>query len=84
MIIITDDDEELRRRQHLNLVEKFVLRVGMRGLRPYLESVSRARNSRNLYGPFSGVIIPSVSHETRGFKSSNFTVILLLVILKIS
>ena len=79
MIIITDDDEELRRRQHLNLV---VLRVGMRGLRPYLESVSR--NSRNLYGPFSGVIIPSVSHETRGFKSSNFTVILLLVILKIS
>ena len=35
-----------------------------------------------LYGPFSGVTIPSVSQEWRGLKSSNFTVILLVVTLK--
>ena len=29
-----------------------------------------------LYGPFSGVTIPFVSQERRGFKSSNFTAIL--------
>ena len=34
-----------------------------------------------LYGPFSGVTIPSLSQERRGFKSSNFTVILLFVTL---
>ena len=35
-----------------------------------------------LYGPFSGVTIPFVSHERRGFKSSNFTDMFLLVGLK--
>ena len=35
-----------------------------------------------LYGPFSGVTIPFVSQERRGFKSSNFTVIFLFVTLK--
>ena len=32
---------------------------------------------------FSGVTIPSVSHERRGFMSTNFTVSLLFVTLKI-
>ena len=35
-----------------------------------------------LYGPFSGVTIPFVSQERRGFKSSNFTVTFLFVTLK--
>ena len=35
-----------------------------------------------LYGPFSGVTIPSVSRERRWFKSSNFTDSLLFVTLK--
>ena len=35
-----------------------------------------------LYGPFSGVTIPFVSQERRGFRSSNFTVIFLFVTLK--
>ena len=35
-----------------------------------------------LYGPFSGVTIPFVSQERRGFNSSNFTVIFLFVTLK--
>ena len=35
-----------------------------------------------LYRPFSGVTISFVSQERRGFKSSNFTVILLFVTLK--
>ena len=35
-----------------------------------------------IYGPFSGVAIPFVSQERRGFKSSNFTVIFLFVTLK--
>ena len=35
-----------------------------------------------LYGPFSGVTIPFVSQERRGFKSSNFKVIFLFVTLK--
>ena len=35
-----------------------------------------------LYGPFSGVTIPSVSQGRRGFQSSNFTVSLLFVTLK--
>ena len=35
-----------------------------------------------LYGPFSGVIIPSVSQERRGFEKSIFTVSLLFVTLK--
>ena len=34
------------------------------------------------YGPFSGVTIPFVSEEQRGFKSSNFMVIFLFVTLK--
>ena len=35
-----------------------------------------------LYGPFSGVTISFVSQERRGFKSSNFTVILLFATMK--
>ena len=35
-----------------------------------------------LYGPFSGVTIPFVSQKRRGFNSSNFTVMFLLVTLK--
>ena len=35
-----------------------------------------------LYGPFSGVTIPFVAQERRGFKSSNFTDMFLLVNLK--
>ena len=35
-----------------------------------------------LYGPFPGVTISSVSQEQRGFKSSNFTDLFLLVSLK--
>ena len=35
-----------------------------------------------LYGTFSGVTIPSLSQEQRGFKSSNFTVSSLLATLK--
>ena len=35
-----------------------------------------------LYGAFSGVTIPFLSPERRGFKSLNFTVILLFVTLK--
>ena len=35
-----------------------------------------------LFVPFSGVTIPFVSQERRGFKSSNFTVIFLFVTLK--
>ena len=35
-----------------------------------------------LYGPFSGVTIPFVSQERRGFKLSNFTDMFLLVSLK--
>ena len=35
-----------------------------------------------LNGPFSGVTIPFVSQEWRGFNSSNFIVIFLLVALK--
>ena len=41
-----------------------------------------SRKSRNFTGPFSGVTIPSVSQERRGFKSSNFTLSLLFVTLK--
>ena len=37
-----------------------------------------------IYGPFSGVTIPFVSQERRGFKSSKFTVIFLFVTLKTS
>ena len=42
----------------------------------------RPKNVPKLYGPFSGVTIPFVSQERRGFKSSNFTVIFLSVTLK--
>ena len=35
-----------------------------------------------LYGPFSGVAVPFVSQERRGFKSSNFTVLFLFGPLK--
>ena len=35
-----------------------------------------------LYGTFSGVTIPVVFQERRGFKSSNFTEVFLLVSLK--
>ena len=35
-----------------------------------------------LFGAFSGATVPFVSQERRGFKSSNFTDIVLLVILK--
>ena len=43
---------------------------------PFLET------PKTICGPFLGVAIPFVSQERRGFRSSNFTVILLLVILK--
>ena len=45
---------------------------------------SGARFSKvpKLYGPFSGVTVPFVSQERRGFKSSNFTVLSLFVPLK--
>ena len=47
-----------------------------------LYSVSRFSKVSKLYGTLSGIIIPSVAQERRGFKSSNFTVILLFVTLK--
>ena len=44
-----------------------------------VEPVSRFSNVPKLYGPFSGVTIPFVSQDQKGFKSSNFTVIFLFV-----
>ena len=41
-----------------------------------------SRKSRNFYGPFSGVTIPFVAQDWRGFKSSNFTYMFLLVSVK--
>ena len=40
------------------------------------------RSRKPVYGAFSGVTIPFVPQERRGFKSSNFTVIFLFVTLK--
>ena len=47
-----------------------------------LYSGARFSKVPKLYGPFSGVTISFVSQERRGFKLSNFTVILLFVTLK--
>ena len=49
---------------------------------PVLTSGALFSKVPKLYGPFSGVTIPSVSQEWKGFKSSNFTVSLLFVTLK--
>ena len=48
------------------------------------QNTSGARFSKvpKLYGPFSGVTIPFLSQERRGFKLSNFTIIFLFVSLK--
>ena len=43
--------------------------------------VARDRNCVARDGPFSGVTIPTLSQERRGFKSSIFTVSLLFVTL---
>ena len=48
----------------------------------YRSSGARFSKVPKLYGPFSGVAIPFVSQERRGFKASNFTVIFLFVTLK--
>ena len=52
------------------------------GSNPVLTSGARFSKVPKLYRPFSGVTIPFVSQERRGFKSSNFTVIFLFVTLK--
>ena len=43
---------------------------------------ARFSNVPKLYGSFSGVTVPFVSQERRGFKSSNFTVIFSFCYLK--
>ena len=48
----------------------------------FLHSGARSSKVPKLFVPFSGVTIPSLSQEQRGFKSSNVTVILLFVNLK--
>ena len=52
--------------------------------RPGMKGLPGARFSKvpKLYGTFSGVTIPFVFQERRGFNSSNFTDLFLLVSLK--
>ena len=52
------------------------------GSNPVLTSGARFSKVPKLFGAFSGVTVPFVSQERRGFKSSNFTYIFLLVSLK--
>ena len=47
------------------------------GSEPSTRSGARFSKLPKIYGPFSGVTIPFVSQERRGFKSSNFRVIFL-------
>ena len=62
-----------------------MVRVKEQGKTPMLLIVGSIRPGARfskvpkLYGLFSGVTIPSVSQERRGFESSNFTAILLFV-----